>query len=347
MIEEIIMNKYSLFGKFLFGENDIFSFSRDYNLLCVFNKNYKISKVDFLPGENYFSKNLISEVIEWKDKLIFVPKNITNLYIKDGNEFRLIDLSEVVENGLNNKFECAFLVDDYLYLFGHWASQIVEINLAEERVEYNYRIPDEYVLMKEKKQDAFFSNYYYENNKVFLPFLSAGYIAILDLKTKNVEWKKVRGANSGFSSIIGVSDERYIMPCRGNGVYVLDKTFEIKDYLFENIDFTSALGMCLKGDNVLIPCYRDGVYSININSNKCDKNEGIMCWGMSCDKEDYYVTSNEGLILLSGNEKRTLSLDFSGINDLINQNEKRDIFHNEDIIFENDLFSIDNFIYNI
>ena len=172
---------------------------------------------------------------------------------------------------INDNGDAEFIYDDYLFLFGHWSTKIIGINLVNKKVDFVYNIPNKFISMKEEKADAFFSNYILKNNKVYLPFLSGGYFVVFDLKNREIEWKEVGAEDQGFSQIYYEKKEKLLL-CRRNerGLVLFDETSNYLRSLFEKYNFNYSIGIYSIGSMIWIPCYNSFSYLIDIHAERCE-----------------------------------------------------------------------------
>ena len=342
------MIDYTNLTKICIDNNTMYSFSRECNLLFVIDyETMRLFDLGILPEEDYLEKNLISEIVKWQDKLVFIPRNAKNIYVKEHDQYRIIDIGNYVDRDLKNKFDSSLIYDDVLYLFGHWSSMIIGIDLTSEKIIYTYNIPDEYVIKKENRKDAFFSHYYFESSIVYLPFLSAPYIALFYVNEKKVEWIKVCDLEIGFSSIIKSYNGKFILPCRGLGMIVYDEGNKRIEYLFTKEDFFGSLELYSYRGKIYIPRFANSLVSMDFNDYEIEKYDNKKCSGLiRYNNENYLILDN--VIEIYGNEGiNHFRLDFSNLEQLLRKYSKSIRTKIENVVYENSYFKLQNYLDNL
>lgn len=346
-MKELNNINYSFMGTFLRCKDDIYSFSREQNILFDIDRNnLALKSIDFLPNEDFSKRDLISEIKVWKNKLIFIPCNASSIYIKENNIYRTINLEKYVNKNLNNKFYGSVIYKDCLYMFGHWASIILGVDLNEEKIVFAYNVPEKFISMKNQKNDAYFSDYLLEGEKVYLPFLSEGYIAVLNLQTKDIQWIKVADETNGFSLILRYKQGVFIL-CRRNerGMVLYDEINNKVKSMFEKIDFRYGINISSVGFKVLVTCYDNCSYFFEIESGKYEvKND--KCFRVIIEGDELIKIKKEGIEILDLNNKnsRTFDIDYSNFNCLINEKRKEINACMNGIVQESTPFLLESFV---
>ncbi len=346
-MEKIDCLNFETMGVF---EEDIFLFSKQFNyFLRIDKKKEKIDEIDFLPEEEFVKNNLISCILKWRNASLFIPRNAKHVYKKEGAVIRKIEIDNVEELDTDNKFLSAMVYEDYLFLFGHWIPKIIGINLISEKVEYSYDVPKRFVLMKEKNKDAFFSGHYVDNSRVYLPFLSGGYLTIFDLNNKEVDWILIDEKESGFSGITKLNN-RDILLCRRNenGIIIYDEEKKKCKEKYTDISFRYSLNVFSLENKVWVTNYNRPSIVIDLLNDSYERIETKFVTVENKDDE-FFGCSSEGVEIINSNFEieSIISIDGDCFDSLIEKKIKDKKISFNETIYESNSFNLCNFIRTI
>lgn len=255
-------------------ENKIY-FSEKYSqgLYCY---NLEAKKLDYMGclcdefGEQY----LFNTVVRWNDKLIFIP--FGSIYISMYNLSEgIIDQVKLPDElrGDNDKFFCAYISGDSLYLFGYAIKSIYIFNLKTGIFQRQADIISNMEkLLRTTRQEGFFiRDCVVRENCIYLISLFENAIFVLDTNTDKISRINMNSGDYGFSGMCVMDDKMYLIPYAGSDLTIFDlETNEVEKLTneIENCIWSYSGGVIWGNRLYMIPCYGGTLIGYDLENKK-------------------------------------------------------------------------------
>ncbi len=208
-----LMNEF----KCMKSEDELWFSATNYNALCKVNvRNGKLSVEASFEKENFGEIFLNTQLVRWKDELLFVPFYAQNIYIYHIKE-RIMDTitgSENIRNG--NSFFNTYLNADRCIMFPFIGDYIVVVNMSGKNIEQMIDIGAAFYKITGERYHHFSRSDCYEyNGKLYLAMFENPYIMELNLKTWEVRFHKTENSFAGFIHLGGTGDKIFLTSRNG------------------------------------------------------------------------------------------------------------------------------------
>lgn len=161
----------------------------------------KIIFKGIFPRENMWGSNLHSCILEWQEKLIFIPANAENISIYNlkTETFEICRLPQELV-GIKHKFSNAVTREEKLFLFGDQIPGIYILDLVSKQ----YRQVDKFnIKSNSKRKFMSFINkdYVLKSNTIYLTTRHSGAVYKVNIETENVEKQWIGDKDGGHALI--------------------------------------------------------------------------------------------------------------------------------------------------
>ena len=263
-----------------------------YNSLFVMDSHtYNIKSMGMFPLEDEFGVALHKQVIEYKDKLFFLPANADNISV-----YNLVDNKFEVSIPINRcgkEYAAGGLVNgNELMVFPLFADQsVMQVNmdtmeykssdcLARRCIEFAGLKANDYLLTRASMHD---------NNKIIFGIVNTDIICIYDFSDDQAEFKHV-GIDTIFG-VINTNNKIWIIPSGGDSIYLWnDKDENVTEWKIEgyrNSDNYSSNQrpanklIAFRDKTILLPSYDNEIYISN-DEKKVFEKSGIIIPKQDC-----------------------------------------------------------------
>lgn len=170
---------------------------RDINAVCSLEiKTGRINILGMLPEKISTEKKVSSKLLLWKQKIIFVPTNLENLWLFDRKNMVWDKIELHIERGGKDKFIDATVYRNKVILLGYNYPGVVIVNLETQKV--NYIKADEAI----SEYGYALSNCEKIKNILYATSSSNNKIMILDMDTEQWEWKALESKVHKYAGVI-------------------------------------------------------------------------------------------------------------------------------------------------
>lgn len=200
------------------------------NLICSIDRRTENKSVwGSLPEEPLFSEKLVSRIIPWRNKLVFVPMNAKKIWIYDR------DLGDweglLFRNGeWKRKFFQAVLYRDKVYMIGCLYPSVICLNLTDNSIRYMDGIMEEADSLSHISEAVYFRNsHVLIGAKLYLPSCKSNHLLKLDLETEEYQWIEIGKKDISYSGVAWDGNRFWMTQRKGKHIVVWNG----KDTVFE------------------------------------------------------------------------------------------------------------------
>ncbi len=192
----------------------------------------EVSCAGILYNESISMKQASRKIVHWKNKLIIVPYNASNIYIYN------LQTGEISDVGFSNWTEYgymyveAFAYDDKIIMIGAFAKNIIELDLTNRKITVRNSCFEEF----ETPKDMFCrSGYVVKDDNLYVALAVSNMVLKLNLKTWNHSVINVGNDNNRFSGIAYDGNQFWLASRRGKDIFIWDgsRKFELLELPFE------------------------------------------------------------------------------------------------------------------
>lgn len=190
-----------------------------------------ISHICELPEKNQIDKQAYTDIISYKNKLIFIPAFAKNVAIYDIEKEKLdmIEIFDYLRGCEGIGIGGGVVYKDWLVLYPCLADVFIRINLNTNEIKVSKSVRE--MVGIDLEIFSYHKRHFQENNELYIPM--AGYDAVFTVDIENFEFSIINIPNgeSGFSGIIKIENELWLSPVKEAAIvkYNIENS-EIKRY---------------------------------------------------------------------------------------------------------------------
>ncbi len=191
-------------------------------LFSIDTKNGEIELIGNLPKEKFFLNQCCRKIINYENKLVFIPYNAKYIHIYDveNRTWIEIDYPDSISEGY--KYIEGAIYNNKIIMIGACAKNIIELDMTD----YKVKIINTYFDKYEKFVDLFCrSGFSIINNCIYIALAVSNEVLIINLDNYEFEVKIV--GNNGYSGITFDGEYFWLTPRRGEKVIKWDGNREI------------------------------------------------------------------------------------------------------------------------
>lgn len=317
-------------------------------VFCINCDTGDISVIENIPPNYPIGKNSFSGICKCGDKLVLIPLLANDIWMYDlnNNMWQSISLPTKVRNITNKFFDCC-VYSNYIYMFGHYYSGIIKLNIEDlsiKEIEVTFDSDD--------IERSFFNyNSYIIGSYLYIPSCQTNCVVKIRLKDDSYELIYLGSGHEGFSGMTFDGEEFWLSPrkngpiIRWNGdkkveEFILPKEFERKDFYF---------GSAVNCENyILFAGFSNLSVIIDLNQNKkmTVLNKGFAHTYKSNDQK-IVLQDDEGLYLIDKMKKQKICSNFISDDKLVISEEfkgKYGGYFDASIINEQNGYTLNDFI---
>lgn len=205
-------------------KNDFFFVSNEFNAVFQIDKRTKkISYIESIPYEAVLGKCLVSKMIAYENRIIFIPLNAEKIWIKDvkANSWKSISL----RNGekIKLKFFQAIQYNSKVYLIGCRYPSIVCLDLKTETIQYINGIMTELDENCHNNEKVYFIKDYVQTGACFyMASCKKNYIMKFDMQAVDFQLIKIGDEKNQYSGIAWDGERFWLTPRHGGIITIWD-----------------------------------------------------------------------------------------------------------------------------
>lgn len=209
-----------------------------------------------LPEEPLFSSLLVSRIISWRNKIVFVPMNAKKIWIydTDGGTWEGLPIQNP---SLKGKFFQAVLHGERLYLIGCRYPSIVCLNLETNSLQYLNGVMKEIDRASHGRGIHYFRNSYVKKGEqLYMPSHKSDYLLELNLSTQKYRLIQMGEGHLSYAGIAWSRESFWLFPSAGDTFFIWDgEGNAIKKPLILEDRFSRQIrGIAAYGDDIYILC---------------------------------------------------------------------------------------------
>jgi len=252
-------------------KNNLYVFLKDINILCVvdvLSKEFNI--IGGIPEEPFLAPCLIAKIFVCDDIIYLVPHNAKKAWkydIKKSSwsvwfevEDYVIDDRVIEGNGIQQKFNQAYMYDEKIYMIGYRYPSIAIFDLNNKEITYDFGIYGE-LLKIDNEVDVFIRHDgYLEDDIVLLPCMKKNYVLKYNLITRKGLWIKVGDDNRKYAGITAIGNMYYLAPYCDDKYVIWDGKEHFASEKISCSDNNIYFGAFCVDEQVVFPNYKDYLY---------------------------------------------------------------------------------------
>lgn len=244
----------------------------------------KIHVKDIFPNYDIAAYRLYSAVRRVNDQLVFVPYNSEDIisYNTTAGTFRSVDLDTKRIGERRNYFVASYVYKQYIYMFPWRAECIVKYDTINHSVKYLGESLHKILidLPENENEGCFWQQFEILDDKIYIPFLGLGAVAIFDIKDDCLEIKYLN-IEGGCSTINYTDDYFYLSSAKTLKIYRWDRKtdkIEIFDSFPESLEtdgYVFSYSYHINDKLLFFPAGSNPIISFDIRSGKMYKEQNF------------------------------------------------------------------------
>lgn len=198
--------------------NKLFYALSDINVLCEYDINIKKAHViSRIGNESILLHRAYRRILEWKDKLIFIPYCAKNIALYD-LPTKQWEMFSIEYSDIMYKFAVAEIFNNSLYLFGHNYPDIIKIDLLSKKIKYY-----NYFTQGESRHSFFGTTAVKVQDTLYVPLCETNEMVSFNLITEEIRSSSINGGLSGYCGVGYDGNYLWLGGRRGRIVNKLDR----------------------------------------------------------------------------------------------------------------------------